>query len=306
MRFTFRRTVLCTGLSLLALSSATARRLDDTAPKPRPFLGTIQVPPERRAEILKYLHAKGFTGAYLRDDLAPETLLYKGTMAEHDQASRAVWKLVEDPEKSMMKTTTVKPDSGMVIKPKVKRILKKVDDAEDGQKKEDDFFAKMDLSELQRGLLKEFRKEMEKRSEEFRDGTPPDAAKMQRGEEFNKWMHQNYQAILTQGQYDDLFKHWGGQPRKIPQGKPPFVEPRDKDRSDEAIFNQLGLSARQAEHLRKLVTWMRDASAKLPEADDPRAEGEKLNAQWRAGLQRILTKEQWRKYLTYWEAQNEF
>jgi hypothetical protein len=276
------------------VSSAMTQTLpQETQPKKRTFLGSIQVPADRRQEILQFLHNKGFKGAFIPEDASPETLLYRGTMDEHHEATMAVYKLVEDPEKSMMKKTT-----NLKTKPKEAppNRFKRQDDG----KTDDDCFGKMDLSPLQKELLAEFRKEMDKRSAEFRDGTPPDADKMKRGEEFNKWMHENYRAIFTRKQYNEWLTYWGGAPRKQPDGKPPFAVPAGKDRSDEAIFNKLELSPKQAEHLRKHLEWMRDASAKLKDSDDPMAEGLKLNAKWREGLDRILTKEQRQKYKDYW------
>jgi hypothetical protein len=281
------------GLMLLGLGTAAAGQTSsqDAAPKKRTFLGSIQVPPDRREQILRFLHDKGFTGVYIPADAAPETLLYRGTMDGHHEALLAVWKLLEDPEQSMMKKIKVQDKPLLRPKPRL---------AEDG-KSDEDYFGKVDLSPLQKELLAAFHKEMAKRSEEFRDGSPVDDAKIKRGEEFNKWMHENFQAILTQEQYNGWLRYWGAQPRQAKEGKPPFTVPDGKERSDEAIFNRLALSPKQVEHLRKHLDWLRQASQELKESNSNKEEeGKKLNAKWRAGLDHILTKEQRQKYQAYW------
>lgn len=55
-------------------------------PKPRTFLGSLQVPPDRRAEVLGVLKAKNYGGAFVPDGAAPETILYRGPKAEYEAA----------------------------------------------------------------------------------------------------------------------------------------------------------------------------------------------------------------------------
>lgn len=57
-----------------------------TADKPRVFTGSIQVPPEKREEVLKLLKDKGLKGAYVPETAAPETVMYRGPKADYDAA----------------------------------------------------------------------------------------------------------------------------------------------------------------------------------------------------------------------------
>ncbi len=61
-----------------------------TADKPRAFTGSIQVPPEKRDEVLKLLKDKGLKGAYVPEAAAPETVIYRGPKADYETAYDAV------------------------------------------------------------------------------------------------------------------------------------------------------------------------------------------------------------------------
>jgi hypothetical protein len=56
------------------------------ADKPRAFTGSIQVPPDKRDEVLKLIKEKGLTGAYVPEFAAPETVMYRGPKADYEAA----------------------------------------------------------------------------------------------------------------------------------------------------------------------------------------------------------------------------
>lgn len=72
--------------AVLLAATALAAAADPPRPKPRAFLGSLQVPPDRRPELLAVLKAKGFGGAFVPDGAAPETILYRGPKAEYEVA----------------------------------------------------------------------------------------------------------------------------------------------------------------------------------------------------------------------------
>lgn len=64
------------------------------AATPRAFTGSIQVPPDRRKEVLKLLKEKGLNGAYVPETAAPETVIYRGPKADYEAAYDAVQRLL--------------------------------------------------------------------------------------------------------------------------------------------------------------------------------------------------------------------
>ena len=74
----------------VALALAVAAGVPAADPKPRTFVGTFQVPPEKRDEVLRFLKDKGYPGAVVPDGAAPETVIYRGPKAEYEAALDAL------------------------------------------------------------------------------------------------------------------------------------------------------------------------------------------------------------------------
>ena len=76
----------------IALAAALAAGLVAAAadPKPRTFVGTFQVPPEKRADVHKFLKDRGYPGAGAPDGAAPQTVVYRGPKAEYEAALDAL------------------------------------------------------------------------------------------------------------------------------------------------------------------------------------------------------------------------
>jgi hypothetical protein len=76
----------------IALAVALAAGLAAAAadPRPRTFIGTFQVPPEKRDDVLKFLKEKGYPGAGVPDGAAPQTVVYRGPKAEYEAALDAL------------------------------------------------------------------------------------------------------------------------------------------------------------------------------------------------------------------------
>ena len=78
------------------------------------------------------------------------------------------------------------------------------------------------------------------------------------------------------------------------------IDPK-AEKTDEAIFEQLLLSQKQKEQFDKHLKWMKEATIEMKKpGKDHIAEGQQLNIKWRAGLDRIFTKNQRKQYMDYW------
>ncbi len=58
--------------------------------KPRTFVGTFQVPPEKRDDLVTFLKEKGYLGAVVPDGAAPQTIIYRGPKTEYEAAEDAL------------------------------------------------------------------------------------------------------------------------------------------------------------------------------------------------------------------------
>lgn len=240
-----------------------------SADQPRAFTGSLQVPPDKRPEVLKLLKDKGLTGGYVPDTAAPETVMYRGPKADYDAAHDAVQRHLH-PEWYSSRPQQQRP----------------ADDADE--------FRRLGVSPLQKELLAAVMKEADKRRDEFRPGPGgPTREQIKKGTEFNAWWRGQWKAILTREQY----AQWGGPAaaRDLgPEPKKPAPDPK-ADKSDDVILARLGLSEKQHAHL--AAARKRVAAAKPADADGRR----KLDAEWRDALAHALTDAQLREYRTYWD-----
>lgn len=247
----------------------------DKADKPRAFTGSIQVPPDKREEVLKLLKEKGLKGAYVPETAAPETVMYRGAKEDYEAASDAVMRHLH-PEWFAPRGPRPAPDR----KPPV-----------------DDPKA-LGASPLQKELLEELMAKADKRKGEFAPGPGgPTQEQIKKGMEFNGWWRGEWKAVLTREQYT----RWAGANTAArdlgPEPKKPEVDPK-AEKSDEIAFAQLGLSEKQQEYLaaaRKKV-----AAAKADKA----ADADKLrtaNAEYQKALSHALTETQLREYRKYWD-----
>jgi uncharacterized protein (TIGR03067 family) len=94
-----RRSVLA-GFGATLLAACAGAPVQAQAPaqpqakaKERAFIGTFLIPPERRDGFLRALKDGGFGGAFVPEDGAPDTVLYRGTRAEYDGAVKLMYRL---------------------------------------------------------------------------------------------------------------------------------------------------------------------------------------------------------------------
>lgn len=280
--------LLRTAAGFLALLPATAvQALQAPAKAPRVFLGTFDVAPNQRLEFIKTLKENGFPGAYVPENASPDTLFYQGTRAEYDAAMLFYWN-------QQSKKPTPKPKPAVSFYTKQQR--------QGGAPADKDVLAKVGMSTLQKELTDELLKECDKRLEEFHNKGATEELKA-KGMEFNKWKLSTLRAILTRDQFEKYFLAYGSKPTEEQLGaKPnlPKIDPKAA-KTDEAIIEQLLLSSKQKEAFDKLNKWMKDATIEMKKPGrDHIAEGQQLNIKWRAGLDRIFTKDQRKQYMDYW------
>jgi hypothetical protein len=273
-----RRRLLACGAVFVGATAGVADdppvRANPPSDKPRAFTGSIQVPPDKREEVLKLLNEKGLKGAYVPETAAPETVMYRGPKTDYEAAYDAV-------------TRHLHPD-WFAPRPQPRPAPgPPPDDADD--------LKKLGVSPLQKELLEAVKKEADKRRGEFRPGPggpTPDLIK--KGREFNGWWRGEWQAVLTREQYTQ----WAGQDAAArdlgPEPKTPALDPK-VEKSDDAILARLGLSDKQRDHLDAVRK--RIAAAKPADADARR----KLDGEWRDALAHALTDAQFREYRTYWD-----
>jgi len=279
------------GMASIAMFTAgIATACDDT---PRAFIGSIQVPVKHRETVMKLLSDRGFRGAYVPEDAAPDTLLYRGTKAEYESAIEIVWKMRWDDKEPG------KPDNER--QPKAKDPAPQKQEAK--PKTDQAALERLGLSPLQKELCEEWLKECDRRTVEFRENPNKTPEMVRKGQEFNRWKMGTLRAILTRDQFAGYCAAFGVKASPADLGPPDDLRPIDPQtpKTDEAIFAKLGLSAKQKEYLDLHRAWMEKATADMKAAPSGHIEaGAKLNAKWRAGLDRILTKYQRKKYMDFW------
>ncbi|MFT3881650.1 MAG: hypothetical protein QM703_18550 [Gemmatales bacterium] len=286
--------LLCTATGLLAMLPATALQALQAPPKtPRVFLGTFDVAPSQRQELIATLKEKGFAGAYIPENASPDTLFYRGTRAEYDAAMLFYW----DVQSKKAKKPTPRPTPTTTT---ISSIVKQ--QRTGGAPADKDVLAKLSMSALQKDLTDELLKECDKRLEEFHNKGATEELKA-KGLEFNKWKLSTLKAILTRDQFEKYYLAYGTKPTEEQLGgKPnlPKIDPK-AEKTDEAILEQLQLSSKQKEAFDKLNKWMKEATIEMKKpGKDHIAEGQQLNIKWRAGLDRIFTKDQRKQYMDYW------
>jgi hypothetical protein len=253
----------------------------------RTYLGLLPVEPGQRDVVIAYLKEKGCDKFYVPESGSPETLFFRGTRAEYEEALKQLWALESQPavKKTMMKQPAVK-----------KTAVQQRDGKDDSE-----VYDKLELSPLQKELCEQLTKDMVKKSAEFK-GKPPTPENIEKGKKVNQWKKQTLRSILTRDQYAEYYRQYGAEAPAGELGAEPKVKEArvGEQKTDEAIFARLKLSQKQEEHLKKLVEWMKEATKEMKRSDDPIAEGSKLNKKWREGLDRIFTKAQRQQYLDYW------
>lgn len=258
----------------------------------RIFLGTFDVEPGHRTELMSALKNNGFPGVYIPENASPDSLFFRGSKAEYDAALDFAWKLKTKSTKAPSPRPT--PNVTESTLPKQQR---------NGDKPADqDVLAKVGMSPLQKELIDELFKEVETRLQEFRNKAPTPELKA-KGLEFKDWKQNALKAILTRDQYSQYLLAYDIKPTEAELGpKPtlPKIDPK-ANKTDEAIIEQLQLSRKQKEAFDKHQKWMKDATIEMKKpGKDHIAEGQLLNIKWRAGLDRIFTKDQRKQYMDYW------
>lgn len=286
--------LLRTATGLLALLPAASLHAFQVPGKtPRVFLGTFDVAPAQRAEFIKALKENGFPGAYIPENASPDTLFYRGTRAEYDAAMLFYW----DQQSKKAKKPTPRPT------PAATTTSSFVKQQRNGSAPADkDVLAKVGMSPLQKELTDELLKECDKRLEEFQNKGATEELKT-KGMEFNKWKLGTLRAILTRDQFEQYYLAYGRKPTEEQLGAKPKLNKIDPTaaKTDEAIIEQLQLSSKQKEAFDKLNKWMKEATIEMKKpGKDHIAEGQQLNMKWRAGLDRIFTKDQRKQYMDYW------
>jgi hypothetical protein len=282
---------LAAGL-LALLPAASLHAFQVPAKATRPFLGTFDVAPNQRQEFIATLKENGFPGAYIPEHASPDTLFYWGTKAEYDAALAFFW----NHQTKKAKTPSPRPTPDIAASSFTKQQLK------GGVPADKDVLAKVGMSPLQKELIDELFKEADKRLEEFRNKGVSEELKA-KGREFNKWKLSSLKAILTRDQYAQYITAYGSKPTEEELGPKPNLPKIDPSatKTDEAILEQLQLSEKQKEAFDKLNKWMKEATIEMKKpGKDHIAEGQQLNIKWRAGLDRIFTKDQRKQYMDYW------
>jgi hypothetical protein len=248
------------------------------ADNPRAFTGSIQVPPDKRDEVLKLLKEKGLTGAYVPETAAPETVMYRGAKDAYEAAYDAVARHLHPEWFAPRGLPRPAPDR------------KPADNPDD--------LKRLGVSPFQKELLEAVMKEADKRKADFRPGPGgPTQDQIKKGVEFNGWWRGEWKAVLTREQYTQ----WAGATTAArdlgPEPKKPDLD-RKAEKTDDAILAQLGLSAKQQEHLTALHKKVAAGKAdKAATAEQVR----KLDGEWRDGLAHTLTDAQMREYRKYWD-----
>lgn len=281
------------GVGLITLLPvASSQALQDPAKAARPFLGTFDVASNHRQEFINTLKENGYPGSYIPENASPDTLFYRGTKAEYDAALAFHWKK----QTKKTKALSPKPAPGATATTFTKQ------QRNGGKPTDQEVLAKVGMSPLQKELIDELFKEVDKRLEEFRSKGVTEELKA-KGKEFNKWKLDSLKAILTRDQYAQYFTAYGSKPTEEelgPKPKLPKIDPR-AEKTDEAIIEQLQLSPKQKEAFNKHNKWMKEATVEMKKpGKDHIAEGQQLNIKWRAGLDRIFTKNQRKQYMDYW------
>jgi hypothetical protein len=258
--------------------------------KPRVFVGSIDTTPESREALQQYLKEKGFKGCFVPEGAAPNTLLYRGPKQEYEAAIEAAWKFKPEGK-------TKKAKNALKVNPIPKRVVR-----DDEGMSDEEAMSKLGLSPLQKELTDALLQEAAKRSEEFKD-QPPTQDLIDKGMELNRWKRKSLREILTRDQYSEWFKLYGApapQAELGPAPKLPKLDPAAK-KTEGAILARLGLSVKQKKALDEHLAWRTEATEKMKSQDAGHLqEGQKISDKWRAGLDRILTKDQRKQYSEYW------
>lgn len=279
------RTLLRAVAAATALLPLATAATGDEPPKPRPFLGSIAVSADRRAEVLAFLAEKGFRGAFVPDGAAPHTLLYRGTKGDYEAALDAANRHLH-PEWYAPKTPL----------PKEKMKTPRERAAEEDQR--------LAASPLQVKLLAELRAESDARWAAIvkeTAGKPIDL--MEKGAAHNAWFRERHREVLTREQY----RLWAPPfaERDLGPEPPPAKVEAGAAKSDDAIFAQLGLSPKQKAFLDALEKEVRAGRRNLLGMSDARvvrARTVELDCKWRDGLEHALTGKQLAAFRAYWDA----
>lgn len=278
MRTTFRLAIFSAALLAAAATG------DEPPAKKRNFIGSMQVPAQRRDELLRFLKEKGHLGAFVPDGAAPHTLLYRGTKEQYEAANEALNRHLH-PEWYLPRgqAPAAKP------KPGVERSA--------------DEDRKLKVSPLQAKLLAELRTEGKNRWETIQKAAKGTSTNLiEKGGEHNLWWREQHRAILTREQY----RAWTPTFAEIDLGPEPKLPSPvlDAPKSDAAIFAQLGLSEKQRSYCEQLEKAIRAGRLALTLESDRRVaatQRAELDRKWREGLEHALTEKQLLAFRAYWD-----
>ena len=180
--------------------------------------------------------------------------------------------------------------------------------------KEEEFLNKLELSEEKKELYRKFRAESDKRAATFPKRVARVTPELQeKSRKFQEWRTGELKKIFTEEQleqYNAFLQQNPSTPGKsklrgAPQ-KPKKFKPAapNSGQTDEDVFAKMDLSQEQKEKIEKLLAEREKAFEKM-RAASPGPEQMEIGSQasdaWRAGLKKILTKEQYEEYSSAWQ-----
>ena len=173
--------------SLIALPVRAGPEGGVKKPGPPAFLGSFDVPPERRGELIAWLKGQGYPGAFVPEGASPDTLLYRGPKAEYESALDAL-------------NRHLHPEWYAPKRPAPRKLP-------GGGKTDEAIFAKLDLTAKQKLQLAELQAKLKKATAAMR--TAPEGP-LEAGLKINREWRSGLERILTKEQLKSYHDYWSG------------------------------------------------------------------------------------------------